>query len=419
MVRILAPDSRISVTALLLLFAVCARSAEPGEGNRLSLGIEVGHADTSGYASWTAGSVGKLIDNGSGATFRRGYLDFTSRLSDTVDLHGAVEVYDDDLGPAIGVTQAYLRWRPVPRSATSFRARVGAFYPRISLENVAAGWGSPYSLDFSAINTWVAEELRSVGVEVSLERRLPDRGQSFGLHGSVFAGSDPAGSLLAWKGWSVHHRQTRYGDELPLAELPQTRPGSMFEAQDSYAAPLREVDDRPGYALTADWDYRHRVRVLAGLYDNRADPEALAGGQYGWRTRFRHAGLQAQIAGDVGVIGQVMTGSAKMGFVVGDARAVDVEYDAWFLLLTRRFGHHRVSLRRDRFEISENDAAPDDDNTERGGGWTFSYRYGISKSVDLVVEWLRIRTHRAAWAYLGLEPERTERQLQLILRAHI
>ena len=41
------------------------------------------------------------------------------------------------------------------------------------------------------------------------------------LQGAIFLYNDPAGSLLAWKGWSVHDRQSHFGYELPLPPLSE------------------------------------------------------------------------------------------------------------------------------------------------------------------------------------------------------
>ena len=149
-----------------------------------------------------------------------------------------------DLGRGIGagridpvdLTEAYLEWRPVPRSANRYRIKVGAFYPRISLENVGPGWGSPYSISPSAINTWVGEELRSVGMEFTWSRRLKMLGDAhtFSLNAALFAGNDPAGGLIAWKGWSIHDRQSRFNDEVPLPPIPRIQPGQWWDEQDPF-----------------------------------------------------------------------------------------------------------------------------------------------------------------------------------------
>ncbi len=44
----------------------------------------------------------------------------------------------------------------------------GAFFPTISLENDDLGWASPYTLTPSAINSWIGDELRSIGSEATM-----------------------------------------------------------------------------------------------------------------------------------------------------------------------------------------------------------------------------------------------------------
>jgi len=140
---------------------------------RLRTGIDVSYIDASGHPPWTEGSVGKLLydDNNDGLMMSRAFADFEFQVVDTLKIHAVALAYDDDIGSAIDFTEAYVEWRPVPRSENRYRLKVGAFYPRMSLENTSAGWSSPYSMSSSAINTWVAEELRTVGAELSVSRR--------------------------------------------------------------------------------------------------------------------------------------------------------------------------------------------------------------------------------------------------------
>ena len=46
--------------------------------------------------------------------------------------------------------------------------KTGAFFPTISLENDDLGWTSPYTLTPSAINSWIGDELRTIGSEAIL-----------------------------------------------------------------------------------------------------------------------------------------------------------------------------------------------------------------------------------------------------------
>ena len=397
--------------------SVVTLAQEPSRHD-LAIGLDLSYVSVSGYESWTQGSVGKLRHDEDGVVMSRAFVDYEGRLTDTLDATVVFEIYDDNLGNAIDFTEAYVEWRPVPRSANRYRLKIGSFYPRISLENVDRGWSSPYTMSSSAINTWVAEELRSVGTELSYSRKPVNLGgaHEFSVNAAVFWHNDPAGSLLAWKGWSVHDRQTRYSDKLPLPPLPQIQPGMMFAAQDPYVEPLREIDDRPSYYLNVEWRYGRRLLVRAMYYDNRADPVSIVSGQYGWTTKFNHVGLQTTLPGDVGLIAQWMSGSTVMGPVMNGAHVVDVEYDSYFMLLTRAFGKHRVSARYDNFDVSQNDSTPEDNNPEYGLAWTAGYQYSYSDKINLAAEWLSIKTHRCALAYYGLDPTVTERQFQFTVK---
>jgi hypothetical protein len=410
---------RVLATTLLLLSVSGAASAlEIAAGHEAIFGIEAGYLKTSGHPSWTDGFVGKLRYQDDGIVLNRAFLDYRGRLTDTLRAHVVLEAYDDNLGSAIDFTQAYVEWRPVPQSATRYRLKVGAFYPRISMENVDPGWSSRYTLNSSAINTWVAEELRSTGAELTISRRPARLGgiHTFSVNLAAFVGNDPAGSLLAWKGWSVHDRQSRFSDDLPLPPLPQIQPGMMFEAQDPYVEPFQEIDDEVGFYLNAEWRFGNKLLFRVMHYDNRADPTALVDGQYGWTTRFDHIGFQTTLAGDIGFVGQWMTGSTVMGPVMNGAHVVDVEYDSFFALLTRSFDKHRVSARYDHFDITQNDSTPEDNNPENGHAWTLGYQYSFSDKIRVAAEWLSIKTHRCAWIYYGISPTETETQTQVTLR---
>jgi hypothetical protein len=374
--------------------------AQTDSPHHVLFGVDISYVDTSGYSSWTEGSVGKLRfdDSSDGLVLSRAFVDYEGRLSDTLNAKGALEIYDDDLGSPIDFTEAYLEWRPVPRSPNRYRLKMGA--------------------SSSTINTWVAEELRTFGAEFSITRRPQSLGgaHQFGLQVAAFRGNDPTGSLLAWKGWSAHDRQSRFGDELPLPPLPQIQPGMLFEAQDPYVAPFREVDDRTGFYINGEWQLGTRMLVRVMHYDNRADPVAFENGQYAWDTKFDHIGAQFTLPGDFALIAQWMTGSTVMGPVVDDAHMVDTEFDSKFVMLTRTFGKHRLSLRYDNFDITQNDDTDEDNNPEDGLVWTAAYQHDYSDRMSFAAEWLSIKTHHCGWVYYGLDPTATEKQLQLSVR---
>lgn len=412
---------RVLATSLLFVLvsgaAIAQDAQEAPSRHQFAFGIDAGYLYMDGLESWTEGFVGKLRYQEDGVILSGAFMDYRGRWADTLRAHIVLEAYDDDLGTTANFTQAYLEWRPVPSSANRYRVKLGAFYPRISLENVNAGWRSPYTLNSSAINTWVAEELRTIGAEVTVSRRPISLGgaHTFSLSAAAFVANDPAGSLLAWKGWSVHDRQTRFSDKLPLPPLPQIQPGMMFESQAPWVEPFLELDDTAGFYVNTDWRYGRKFMLRLMYYDNRADPLALEKGQYGWGTEFWHLGLQATLPGDIGFIVQAMTGSTVMGPVMNGAHVVDVEYESQFGLLSREFGRHRLSVRYDHFLATENDETPLDDNTEDGHAWTLAYRFNVFEHVSLAAEWLSIKTHRNSWDYYDIATTATETQTQLML----
>ncbi|HSG96370.1 MAG TPA: hypothetical protein VLA11_00060 [Woeseiaceae bacterium] len=413
-------SNNLHLLAAGLLWAFPAQAAlgqdEPSN-SQLEWGFDFSLVNSSGHPSWLEGSGGKLRfdENNDGALFSRGFLDYRTRLASTVTAHVLSEIYDDGHGPTIDLTEAYLSWRPMLETATRLRMKVGAFYPRISLENVGPGWASPYSINPSAINTWVGEELRSVGAEFTLSRRLQSLGgaHTVSLNVAVFGGNDPAGGLIAWKGWSIHDRQSRFNDEIPLPPIPRIQPGNWWDEQDPFITPLLEIDEELGYYVNLEWKYGKRLLVRAMHYDNRADPMGLEDRQFAWWTYFDHVAVQASLPGDIGLLAQWMDGFTAWGRYRDGVYSVDNRFRSNYVLLTRPIDRHRITARYDHFELSEADTTPLDENSEQGHAWTLAYRYAVNDNVSLAAEWLRIHTTRPAWAYFDLDESQTERQVQL------
>jgi hypothetical protein len=223
--------------------------------------------------------------------------------------------------------------------------------------------------------------------------------------------------MVSWKGWSIHDRQTRFSDKLPIPPLPQIGPRGMFVNQEEYSEPIREIDDAQGYYVNFEWKYANRLLVRAMLYDNEADPTSIVSGQYGWYTEFSHVALQATLPGDVGVLAQWLNGETAMGpDVGGGTHAVDVGFESYFLLLTRSWDRHRVSLRFDDFSATDNDPTPGDSNDESGHGWTLGYQVQLTDIATLGAEYLSITTERPAFGYFQLDQDVTEEQVQLTMQ---
>ena len=136
-------------------------------------------------------------------------------------------------------------------------------------------------------------------------------------------------------------------------------------------------------------------------------------GQYGWRTIFDQVGVQVSLPWELGLMSQWMSGTTAMGPVFSNGRrAIDNDFEAYYLMLTRDFRNYRLSLRFDDFEVYDADILPNDDNSEAGDAITLAYVRELRDGLSLAVEWQRIDSTRPARAYLGLAPKSTEQMLR-------
>src|ERR1051326_8312834 len=108
-------------------------------------------------------------------------------------VHLLARTEDDDAkrGHA-GVVEAFLQ-----QKAGRFRFKEGAFFLPTSRENIDELWESPYSITSSALNSWMGEELRPIGVDASYTAH------GFLAGATVFRGNDTFGALPASRGWDL------------------------------------------------------------------------------------------------------------------------------------------------------------------------------------------------------------------------
>jgi len=231
----------------------------------------------------------------------------------------------------------------------------------------------------------------------------------FGLTVALFKANDPAGTLLAWRGWAMGDRITGLSETLPLPPLP------IYESlrQDARLDNFREMDGRYGYYAGLQYGYAGRLNLSALHYDNRADPTVVQGGQWAWRTRFDHLGLQYRPDADWELLGQVMRGDTNTG-----PRLVYLDFRAWYALLARRLGEDRLAVRYDHFMTRQDDRLPFDNNDENGHALTLSYSHALARDWQLMAEWLRVFSQRPARAQLGLPVRARDDSLSLALRWH-
>jgi hypothetical protein len=398
-----------------------ATTGHAAESDRQQLHLDVSAAvlgSSTELTGWPDGGFSKLSITDDGGSALRVFAEYRARLAPTLNVR-VVADYVAVGASGIDVTEAVVDWRPVPRSRNQQQWRFGAFYPPFSLENGERGWQSPFTYSYSAINTWLGEEVRPVGAEWSLRRRLEGvgRGQELKAFASAFYGNDPAGTLLFWRGWGLHDRQSRINDRLAIPGIPTfDGSGGLIEQ------PLEvftETDHRPGAYAGLEWRYARRALVQIAHYDNRADPLSFAANVWGWRTKFDHLAIQVSLPAELGLVAQWLGGSTDW---ISGARPdgtlrpgwgiVTDDFRSGFLLLTRKLGTaNRLSLRYDTFDVQRPDLESD-----QGHAWTFAYRFEPAGRFHGGVEWLRIVSERDLWpTFYALPRQQTEEQIRLQL----
>ncbi|HEX7193164.1 MAG TPA: hypothetical protein VF381_16450 [Thermoanaerobaculia bacterium] len=220
-----------------------------------------------------------------------------------------------------GIVQAYLE----QKFTNHLRFMEGAFFLPTSRENVDELWESPYSITPSALNSWMGEELRPIGVDASYS--------AHGLLGGVtlFRGNDTFGALPASRGWDIRDHWTTLGEHLPV--------------DDTYFSSVSaETDGRIGWSARGRWNNDHAMLQLTHI-DNRSDAEDH-GDLLNWETRFDIAGADYTI-NDWTLAAESGWGKTQVIFY-NAVYPTDVR--ASYALLSRRFNTARATLRVESFQ---------------------------------------------------------------------
>jgi len=336
----------------------------------------------------------------------------------TWDLSGFVHLTtNSNQKHAVDVVEAFVSYKPAPTGQFGVRAKAGAFFPPVSLENTGLAWTSPYTISSSAINSWVGEELRSVGAEVTAFAQTEDITAS--LIGSGFQFNDPAGSLLAWRGWAVHDREAGLLERLSVPNVRIIRPGARLFRQAPYIEPFTELDDRMAYYVGAKVEHADWGEVRALYSNNPADDREITNGQWPWGTSYLSLGLKTELPGEVTLIAQAMDGKTTVVTVPGAASpVVRTDFTSAFVLLSKPWGQHRLSARMEYFETKDKDVLGfPDNNNEWGNALTLAYVFRPADNQRLTLEYLHIRSTRPERTLsFGLPRTVDENQLQASYR---
>ncbi|MEM7350542.1 MAG: hypothetical protein AAF657_07035 [Acidobacteriota bacterium] len=317
-------------------------------------------------------------------------------------------------GREVGVIEAYLHASVSAGQTGSVNFQLGHFILPTSRENTEFVWASPYTLTFSALNTWIGEETRLTGLLTEYEVATGDQSRvRFG--GSAFGGNDSNGALLAWRGWSMGDRLTAFGEVVPLPPIGSLQPDGAFAAQrDDGSKPYGDdLDDRIGWSGFLRWQRDERAVIQYTHYDNRGDRE-LHQGEYAWRTKFDLLGIELRPHDNFVLIGEALDGSTGMGDPLTTNVQADIE--TAYLLASWNPGRFRASLRYDTFETVDVDGSGADNNNEDGEAWTFALFFEPRDALRLGLEYSSLEADRPAAAEVGFDPNTDGETLKLELR---
>jgi hypothetical protein len=370
----------MGILRLALVTVLALADAHAGD---FQIALDVRAVSSNGHRSFLDNGQGKLRHDEDHEGIRLGRLRaaWDQPLGEVFSLHAEAGAWDGDDENPVDLTEAFVEWRPYPRKGFRSRVRLGAFYPPMSLESRALGWETPYTITPSAISAWIAEEIRTVGLEGQVDWLGTRLGHDFDLQftGAVFGWNDPAGTQLAAHGFALHDRQTSLFGRVGA---PQSDPGR------AQRKPFHEIDHRPGYYAGAQLRYLDRAALNVLHYDNRADATAYHADlrNFAWLTKFNGAALRLENGAGWTAILQALDGKT---YIAPGGLWRDWHFDSQSLLVARRLGAHMLAARYDAFEVvNRGDASRP--GSEDGHAWTAAYSYDAGDHWRFALEWLRV-----------------------------
>lgn len=395
-----------SIPALLALVPATMLALPARAELEASLDLRLVASD--GRDTFLDGGLGKLRFDGEDDGVQLGRARLAWRGPVMGNWHATLDVsaWSLDDHNLIDLTEGYLEWRPVPRSAWRSNVKIGAFFPPISLEHRASGWSNPYTISGSALNTWVGEELRTIGVGYELDHLgTADGGRfDFGAHAAVFGWNDPAGVVLGFRGFALHDRQTPVFGRIGTHAYGNPEQRVIFS----------EIDNRPGYHAGGYVKHDSGLEVRALHYDNRADrfEQKPSISDWGWNTKFQSLGLRYDGPAGLAVIAQWLDGQTEASPDLRNGWT----FKTGFVLVAREFGAHRLAVRYDEFRVRPVDEPGTIWSPDRGDAVTLGWTWRVREHVELAGEWLRVDSNTGNRTLMGEAPAATENSLQLALR---
>lgn len=307
-----------------------------------------------------------------------------------------------------GLVEAYVDLQK-DFGANNLRLRAGQFFLPTSRENTDHLWSSPYTISFSALNTWIGQEVRPIGTELQWQRLTSNAVVT--VAGGAFRGNDTMGALLGWRGWSIGDRLSAYGEVLPLPPLFSLKNVNGFADQrrDGTKPFGPDLDGRTGLSARVRVSLPERAMLQLAHIDNRGDRDEYHD-EYAWQTKLNL--LSGEIDGQHGTTFAAEYGWGSTGMGFRGHPWVHLTYYAAYALVSQSVGRNRFSARFDVFGTQDRDHSPVvETNTESGRAWTLAYFFNLTHRVRLGAEFANIAAQRIAAAQSGADPNTDGRTL--------
>jgi hypothetical protein len=396
----------LSAMLLVALFATNAQALDITDDLTIS-----GYADLRAVAptdqtSWLKGGLGKFRYGNSQNVGGEGVLQADYKFGGV--FHAVTVLRAEPQTPSVvDALETYLRYDDSDGGDFSWSVKGGAFFPTISLENDDIGWTSPYTLTPSAINSWVGNELRTIGSEGTVRWNTGGWG-TVSLIGALYCCNEETGTLMAERGWTMDDRPTGLFERVRIPDATLR----LFHAPvPGNTGMFNQIDGNPGWYAGAAWQIPGIAQLSITRYDNRSDPAAVTSRDQAWGTKFWNFGARTQLGG-VTLIAQQLSGYTELVFGTGENAS---KFQSGFLLASYDLDDWRFSAREDLFQTRRVEAS-NSNFDEDGNATTGAVSWSGLDGLRLTAEVIKMNSRRGEYVPAGLGLNRSDIQVQFDTR---
>lgn len=343
------------------------------------------------------GGFGKIRENdGTDVRLSQAALIGFGQLTPSLSAVAHIQ-FNPDLENEVDIFEAFLRYRPVSTSRTRYTVKLGAIIPHVSAENRGRAWTNLFTLTNSAANTWIAEEVRPLGLDVSAEWR----GDTFDaeLGATLYLNNDNSGSGLALRGFVFNDQNVGLFGEVRIPDVGM-RIGQTRE-------PFREGDNRPGFAISARFTSDQYGEFIAYYSDNRATAgDFFDDGDRAWDTRFLTASYNHDLPAGFFINLQGLIGSAD---TLTPGGPLGTDFSTLSLLIAKEFNNLQFAIRGELFDQNDTSDCPCPFLGETGEALTVAATYRLGDHHRFISEYLHINADREGAN--GNQPARTNENI--------